>query len=406
MALSGEKVGIPDADEAPLVVMPRIGQPLAGLAAIALVFVISLITWWLLGFGVAGILGNHSMQGFAALIGGFGLIGVLWAIWFENWPWYDKLRSPWKVGIAGTIANLIIIAVFFVGLFIFMFIYGVLLTAMGVNDPTMRATIEFGVFGALSASVFSFAVLWLAGSMYWPFFKNEQPKRGMQVWILGTIITLIVWVVLFFIPGLMSTNAGISYFYGVSMAWTQWLIFFSLLTLMVFEYWPWSKMAPRQPWIGVLALVGCAILGFLVSFLFPFVVAFTIDPLLSIIQTFIFQNAHGAPPAIGSLERLTAWGVMSITFADFLIAAVILVALFFDNWPKQYTQTRNFITRLILVLVIGTIGFFAYYFLSPIFVGEYINFFRMIPTNFLLWFLWIEILFAYVWRKWPIYTAL
>ena len=26
-------------------------------------------------------------------------------------------------------------------------------------------------------------------------------------------------------------------------------------------------------------------------------------------------------------------------------------------------------------------------------------------TPFVLWFLWIEILFAYVWRKWPIYRA-
>jgi hypothetical protein len=171
------------------------------------------------------------------------------------------------------------------------------------------------------------------------------------------------------------------------------------------EYWPWSKLASKQPKIGILAFIGCAVLGFLASFIFPFIVAFIIDPL--------FQVLGSVPPApVGSIERTTSWGVMSIAFADFLIAAVVVVALFFDNWPKQYTQGKNFAIRILVVLVLGTIAFFGYYLLGGQLVGDAAgttfsllpsNAFLMIPTNFLIWFLWIEILFAYVWRKWPVY---
>ncbi|MFX0062360.1 MAG: hypothetical protein ACFFC7_09255 [Candidatus Hermodarchaeota archaeon] len=402
MALAGEKVGIPTADEAPVIVMPRWKQPIAGIVALIVVLVISLVTWWLLFdpriFKLMPI-------SFAALLGGFGLIGVLWAIWFENWPYYN-LRDPWKAGLVGTLINLVIAIVFtFLLTPIFTTIYVV--GFLGVGDTTIANSMGAAIFGALSASVFSFATLWVAGTMYWPWFDEKQPKRGILVWIVGTIVTLIVWIFFFVLganPAATSTVDVVTAWYGTGMAWSQWLIFFSLLTLMAFEYWPWSKLAPKQPKIGILAFIGCTILGFLASIIFVFVAAFAFDPL--------FQLLGSVPPApVGSLERTTSWGVMSIAFADFLIAAVVVVALFFDNWPKQYTQGKNFIIRLLIALVLGTVAFFGYYLLGGQLVGDAAttfsllpsNAFLMIPTNFLIWFLWIEILFAYVWRKWPVY---
>ncbi|MFX0095503.1 MAG: hypothetical protein ACFFBD_27450 [Candidatus Hodarchaeota archaeon] len=396
MVLSGEKVGIPTADEAPIVLMPRWKQPIAGIVALAIVFVISIITWWIF-FDPRFVL--KMLPSLAALIGGFGLIGVLWAIWFENWPYYN-LRSPWKVGLAGTIINLVISLVFtllLTPMFTAIYVTGFLT----VTDATIAAYIGSAIFGALSASVFSFATLWVAGTMYWPWFDQKQPKRGIIVWIVGTIVALIAWVILFLPaanPSATSLIDAITAWYGVGMAWTQWLIFFSLLTLMVLEYWPWSKLASKQPQIGLFAFIGCTVLGFLASFFFPFVVAFVFDPL--------FQLFGSVAPALGSTERLTSWGVMSISFADFLIAAVVVVALFFDNWPKQYNQGKNFIIRILIVVVLGILAFFGYYLLGGLLVGDSTNAFTMIPTNFMLWFLWIELLFAYVWRKWPVYTEL
>jgi hypothetical protein len=397
MALAGEKVGIPSADEAPLIVVARYKQPIAGLLAIMLVFIICLATWWLLFdprlFGL-------NLPLIAALIGGFGLIGVLWAIWFENWPYYNKFHTPWKVGLVGTIINLVIV-------FVFLYLLTPLFTSiytsiLGISDPMIATYIGQAIFGPLSASCFSFAVLFVAGTMYWPFFKYRQPKRGILVWIIGSIITIVVWVALFLFtanPAATTIFDAVTSFYGVSMAWTQWLIFFSLLTLMVFEYWPWNKLATKQPKIGIYALIGCAALGFLISYIFPYIVAIIFDP--------IFVFFGGAPPGDPTL-RLTSWGVMSVSFADFLIAAIILVSLFFDNWPKRYTQRKNFIFRFGLVIIIGILGFFGYYFLGFWLIGDGASptdYFFMVPTHFLLWFLWIELLFAYVWRKWPIYVA-
>jgi len=403
MALAGEKVGIPSAEEAPLVVMARFKQPLAGLYSIIIVFAISFVTWLLFFDPRWHIpLPNQKMEftAWATVIGGFGLIGVVWAIWFENWPYYNWFRTPWKVGVVGTAINAVIILIFvFLLLPLFNSWYG---------SETANSYIAWylgaSILGALSGSCFSFAVLWVAGTMYWPFFKIKQPKRGIIVWIIGNAITLIVWFFLFLPAGNRFATSEpdavqpITFFpsYAFSLGWTQWIIVFSLLTLMVFEYWPWSKLGRKQPFIGMIASVSCVLLGLLFSLIGPSIAENIFDP--------FFVAIGGIPP--DAVTRFKGWYMMSITYAIFLTCAVVLVSLFFDNWPKKYAQWKNFLFRFIIVIIIGTLSFLAYYLFSPILFGDTTNYWEMNPTPFLLWFLWIEILFAYVWRKWPIYKAI
>ncbi|MHA2184546.1 MAG: hypothetical protein ACXAAI_06040 [Promethearchaeota archaeon] len=404
MALTGEKVGIPSADEAPMIVMARYKQPIAGILSILIVFIISLATWWIFfdpRWHNPLPLYEMEITAWATVIGGFGLIGVMWAIWFENWPYYNWFKKPWKVGIVGTAINGVIICLFvLVFLPLFISVYS------GQNPNSYIAWfVGASIFGALSGSCFSFAVLWVAGTMYWPFFKIKQPKRGAIVWIIGNTITLIVWFLLFIPAGnpMASSEASavkpITFFpsYAFSLGWTQWLIFFSLLTLMTFEYWPWSKLGKKQPYIGIIAFASCALLGLLISYFFPDIIAKNLfDP--------FFIAIGGTPP--DAVTRFKGWYMMSITYAIFLICAVVLVSLFFDNWPKKFPQWKNFLFRFLLVIIIGTFSFIGYYLLSPFLFGDNINYWRMNPTPFVLWFLWIEILFAYVWRKWPIYRAI
>jgi hypothetical protein len=402
MALAGEKVGIPSSEEAPLIVMARFKQPLAGLYSILIVFAISFVTWLIFFDPRWHIpLPNQEMQytAWATVIGGFGLIGVVWAIWFENWPYYNWFRTPWKVGVVGTIINAIIILIFVLVLLpLFNLYYG-----SEISNPYVAWYLGASIFGALSGSCFSFAVLWVAGTMYWPFFKLKQPKRGIIVWLIGNAITLLIWFLLFipagnrFASSEVDTVLPVTHFpsYAFSLGWTQWLIFFSLLTLMVFEYWPWSKLGRKQPFIGMIAFASCTVLGLIFSLIGPYIAQYIFDP--------FFVAIGGTPPDI--VTRYKAWYLMSITYAIFLICAVIFVSLFFDNWPKKYTQWKNFLFRFILVIVIGTISFLGYYLLSPYLFGDNPNYWKMNPTPFVLWFLWIEILFAYVWRKWPIYKA-
>jgi hypothetical protein len=408
MALAGEKVGIPSADEAPMIVMARYKQPIAGILSILIVFIISWLTWliffdprWHNPIPLSDF--RMEVTAWATVIGGFGLIGVVWAIWFENWPYYGWFRTPWKVGLVGTVINAIIIILFTLVLLpLFNNSYGSETT--GPYSAYVSWYLGASIFGALSGSCFSFAVLWVAGTMYWPFFKIKQPKRGIIIWIIGNAITLVIWFFLFLPTGVRTAGnevdavVDVYHFpsYAFSLGWTQWIIFFSLLTLMVFEYWPWSKLGRKQPFIGIIAFGSCVLLGLLVSLIFPHIfVRYIFDP--------FFQAIGGTPT--DEVIQFKGWYMMSITYAIFLICAVVLVSLFFDNWPKRFPQWQNFLFRFLLVLGIGTITFLGYYLLSPILFGDTPNYWEMNPTPFVLWFLWIEILFAYIWRKWPIYRA-
>ncbi len=399
MALAGEKVGIPSADEAPMIVMARYKQPLAGFLSLLIVFIISILSWWIF-FDPRW--HSHRVVPYASVIGGFGLIGIIWAIWFENWPYYNWFRTPWKVGLVGTVINAVIILLFTLVLLPwFNSFYGA-----EILDDYVAWYVGASIFGALSGSLFSFAVLWVAGTMYWPFFKYKQPKRGVIVWIIGMAITLLAWFFLFFPNGnrqptalIVTAVKGIYYplpNYPFSLGWTQYTIFFSLLTMMVFEYWPWNKLGRKQPFMGMIASAVCVTLGFLIALFQGYIGQYIFEP--------IFILLGGTPPA-DPFARITGWYYMSISYVIFLICAVVVVSLFFDNWPKKFTQWKNFVFRFLIVVGLGTAGFFGFYLLAPIIFGEPTNFWIINATPFVLFFLWIELLFAYVWRKWPIYRA-
>ena len=399
MALAGEKVGIPSADEAPMIVMARFKQPLAGLLALLIVFLISMVSWWIF-FDPRWWWHSHDIIPYASVIGGFGLIGVVWAIWFENWPYYNWFRTPWKVGLVGTAINAVIILVFTL---IFLPLFNSFYSAEITNDY-VAWYVGASIFGALSGSLFSFAVLWVAGTMYWPFFKYKQPKRGIIVWIIGNAITILVWFFLFFPNGNRQATAIATAVKGIyepipnypfSLGWTQWIIFFSLLTMMVFEYWPWNKLGRKQPYMGMIAAAVCVVLGCLIALFQGAIGRYIFDP--------IFVLLGGTPP--GAIARVVGQYYMTITYAIFLICAVVVVSLFFDNWPKKFSRWKNFVIRFVIVIILGTVGFFGFYLLAPILFGEPSNYWEINPTPFVLLFLWIEILFAYVWRKWPIYRA-
>ncbi|NWF95145.1 MAG: hypothetical protein HXY34_03300 [Candidatus Thorarchaeota archaeon] len=388
MALTGDRIGVPGAEEAPVVLVSRWKQPIAGIVALIWTLLVSVGVWYLVALS--------PLAAAVSLLGGFGLMAVLFAIWFENWPFY-KLKTPWKVGIAATVLNVIVTLVFFFLASMFAIPYA---AYIGLVDPAAAIGVGWSIFGSLSASCFSFAVLWVAGTMYWPWFDKKQPGRGVRVFILGWIITLVVWFFFFFPYGNPAATplnplTWVIQPYGFNMGWTQWTIFFSLLTLMTFEYWPWNK-AGKQPKIGIVAFILCAILGFVMLVVAGVFGATVTLPL--------FIGLYGDP---GSAVYATSIGFWNMAYADWLIVAVIFVSLFFDNWPKGYSQKHNLLIRFITVLILGTVLFFTFYMYSPFlhvaFTG---NPFYDPPTNFLLIVLWVQLVFAYLWRKWPIYKSM
>lgn len=368
MALTGEKVGIPEAEEAPIMVIPRWKQPLAGIIALVYTFIITIVLWWIPM--LAGM--NYATSSATwTLLGGFGLMAVLFAIWFENWPAY-KQNKVWKAGLVGTIINVIATLILFF-----------LITFMVIAFYPSNAFAGTAILGAFSGTLFAFGVLWVAGTMYWPFFDKKQPGRGIRVFIMGWIVTILFWFLLFF-----PTFDGVTFYlfaYGINLGWTQWTIFFSLLTLMTFEYWPWNK-AGKQPMIGIVAFIVCVVLGYVFVF-----VGGILGGIAALIGTALGMSG----------DLATATGYMNVAIADWLIVAVISVSLFMDNWPKGNAQMKNFLIRLVMVIVLGLIFFILFYPLAPL-LGYSGPLLVVNPTSFIILMLYIQLLFAYVWRRWPL----
>ena len=108
--------------------------------------------------------------------------------------------------------------------------------------------------------------------------------------------------------------------------------------------------------------------------------------------------------------------LMPIVFVSFMVKETLTVIFYWmfglmlvngwGSYPLFIFDIAGLVVAIILLVIgIGTATFLAYYLLSPILFGDTTDYWRMNPTPFVLWFLWIEILFAYVWRKWPIYRA-
>ncbi len=98
-------------------------------------------------------------------------------------------------------------------------------------------------------------------------------------------------------------------------------------------------------------------------------------------------------------------GYMNIALADWLIVGVIDVSLMMDNWPKGYSQGMNFLVRLVLIVLLAIAYFWGYYIISPLLflsTNPLIN----SPTAFIIVMLWLQLIFAYLWRRWPIFQEM
>jgi hypothetical protein len=236
---------------------------------------------------------------------------------------------------------------------------------------------------------------WNSGTMYWPFLKFKQPKRGFYLWLVGCLFTFFFWHLFFFFTGnpdaIVEANALKTQFYN-SLGWTQWVAFFTCLTIIVYKYRPWSKLAKKQPYIGIITFLVCFFLGLLISAFFPFLVPIFFDPLFLLLG----QSAD-------IIQKLDGWYKMGVTYPTFLILALFLMEFFFKNWFKRYKYSQSLIFRTFLIFVIGTISFLLFSLFSPFLIGVSSNIWNSNPIPFLFWFFYIILLYIYVWKKWPYY---
>ncbi|MFW9832067.1 MAG: hypothetical protein ACFFD8_09870, partial [Candidatus Thorarchaeota archaeon] len=61
----------------------------------------------------------------------------------------------------------------------------------------------------------------------------------------------------------------------------------------------------------------------------------------------------------------------------------------------------NIIIRTIIVVVLGVISLYAYFFISPILLGDFLLTGVYNPVNWVLWLLWAMLIHVYIWKRAP-----
>jgi hypothetical protein len=394
----------------PVITERRWNWIVSGLINFIIVFIVALILWFVFMDWRFSILYWSGWLFIGSAIAGWGILVVVLQIWFDYYL-SSKMKGLVTQGIVGSLVNFVGVALI---ILVFWFIVGPYMIPMFspfalMNVPSIGGNWWLALFlssaaiGTILSCGFSFASIWAAGGIYWPFTELKQPKRGFTVMLMGVVITTIAWLFLYwpfqiatslppttttvnwtiwtawpfwaFDPIAGEVNNGGAY---LSLAITQWIIVFGLLTLMTWEYQPW-KVFRKQPWIGLAALIGCTLLGSLFALvIMPFLLS-------GILVTMGFAAMHG----------YSAW------IAVFLILNIFIWTQYFGNWPTRFNTGVNIIIRTILVVLFGVISLFAYFFVSPILLGDFLLTGIYNPVNWVLWLLWFMLNHVYIWKRAP-----
>ncbi len=403
----------------PMITERRWNWFVSGLVNLVFIFILALVFWWIFVHpGMPEFIGPRWFDALASVVAGWGILAVVVQIWFDHWP-YSKYKDFFSHFFWGTLINLLIIIIVFI---FFWFIVGpfiipvfspfALMAIPGsvyASSPELALFLSASAMGTILSCGFSFASIWAAGGTYWPFTELEPKKRGFAVLLMGTVITALTWGILYwpfqqvialpptytllewntwvappiwalFDPIDSLFNAGAQ----LSLSLTQWIILFGLLTMMVYEYSPWTALK-KQPWIGIAALLGSTILGTIFAL-------WVMPTILRFIPTVSWF------PFLGQI-------VLSTWFAVHTIVGIFIWTQYFDNWPHKYSKFVNNVIRTIIVFVIGIISFFVYSLIAFFAFGDSIVWFAQQPVYWLLWLLWFMLLQVYVWKRAPAWKS-
>ncbi|MFX1508748.1 MAG: hypothetical protein ACFFBR_00440 [Promethearchaeota archaeon] len=402
----------------PVVTERRWNWVVSGFVNLILILLIALIIWWVLVDPRIEFSGVHNWlyTWYASVIAGFGILAVVVQIWFDHYP-YGRFRDIFSHAMWGIIINILLVALAIV---FFWFIVGPFmipmfspLALMNVPDPIfldpdMIVFLSASAMGTILSCGFSFAAIWVAGGMFWPFTELKPVKRGFAVFTVAAIITAIAWFILYWpyqiltaVPPLPSvvtwtiwTAVPIWALYDpiigvtnwgayISLNFTQWIIVFGLLTLMTYEYGPWNRLG-KQPWIGLGALIGSIVLGALFSlYLMPYLILPTLLPGLNVSGTMFEYHAT------------------SVQIAVWILLMIVIWTYYFSNKPTRFHPAVNNLLRTLAIVFFAIVAYILFWFIAPILIGETALVATQNPVRWVLWLLWFMLLHIYIMKRWP-----
>lgn len=306
-----------------------------GLANLAVVLVLSLVSWWLLVDPQWSALGAYP-QPYTALLF-WTVIATVWVGFTFQWLGPASLDQPWR-GLVGIGLTIVIGAAVTV-----LLAYG-----WGAVDPSFAATREGGA-GFTTGNLFVlfgffFYVLSAVNAGHWPWSQgSRQPWTGLGELTLVLVPTMAVYLVLILPnlavwaePGgsLMSIPTVIGWFYSLVVA--------AVLTGLLAENRPWS-FAGRPSAVAAAALVGNVALGTVLYYLLLAVAKLLMGP--------DNVTALGDAVTLHAAEIGVCWAFWMIAWANV-----------FGNRPTRHSPAVNIAVRVITTFVLAALTYLLYYF--------------------------------------------
>ena len=306
-----------------------------GLANVAVVAVLSVLSWWLLVDPAWSPLSSYPQPYTAMLF--WTIIAAVWVAFTFGWTGPVRLPQPARglVGIALTI------------------VIGVGITLLlgyvwGAIDPTFAASrakgAGFTTGNLVVLFAFFFYVMAAVNWNQWPWApRAEQPLRGLGELALMAIPTVALYALLVLpnqavwaVPGtaLFSIPTLIGWFYCVIVA--------VVVTGVLIENWPW-RLAGSNARVALFATVGNVVLGTGLYYLLLGLARLLMGP------------ANAAPLGAGVTVYAAELGVCWVFW-------MIAWSNVFGNRPTHRGDAVNFAVRLVVTLALGVLTFLLYYF--------------------------------------------
>ena len=309
---------------------------LLGLANLAVVSVLAVLSWWLLADPKTGPLSLYPLP-FNA--------GLFWAILFVVFVGFNlefhpfaRLRQPLR-GLA-VIAATAVFAVAFTWL-------------LGVGFGSLQPDFAGGRAGGLGwftgalFVLFAFFtyVLVVVNWGHWPWVDLglRQPLVGLCEIAFMFVPTLALYLVLGLPAISLATKPGAALMtLNTSMGWFYSIIVATLLTGNTTDNWPW-RLAGSRGRIALVSTVGNVLLG---TGLYVMLLAVVKLLLSTSTVTQLGDAIHQFPSQIG-----VCWAFWTVFWANA-----------FGNKPTQLRDGINIAVRVVITFVLGVATFVAYYF--------------------------------------------
>lgn len=315
----------------------RDGLPwwVVGLANLAVVVVLSLVSWWLVVDPEWSSFGLYPQPFTATLF--WVILYVIFLGFCLEFVGFERLRQPWR-GIAVVVASIVL---------------GVATTIViaygyGTFDPAFAAQREGGA-GYQTASLFVlfgflFFVMVVVNWDHWPWKQLglRQPWVGIGDIVLMLLPTSILYA--FFVmptsaswadPGtqIMSISTVIGYFYSIIVS--------ILITGLMLENWPW-RLAGRGGRVALAATVGNLVVGT--------VLYFALKSLAELLA---------GPEAVAQLG--SSVGVLAAQLGVCWAFWMIMWANGFGNHPVKGSLARRGVVRIVVTLALGISTYLLYF---------------------------------------------